>query len=510
MTPLVSPASPSPILLRASFCRRISSRIFLILMPRVHAISVRFIALLLLLLASSFAAEPRRISVYAPQAVYQVDILFRDGVDYVGLTDLLEPLGRLESRVEGKKLKLTFNSAEAEFQDGKRQCRVRSSKLDLPSNFLLVDGRGYIPAASVAQLLPRLADVAANFHQAPRRLFVGSSEVHFSAELRRSPSRLVLSFSAPVNPSSVIEKNRVRLLFRREPLVGHGPDTVSYNDPFVQSTNFAESPAGAELTVNLSQPSTVSTSDGGRTLTITAVAPPPPPPQAPVAQQSAPASAPNQPRPARPHPFVILDAAHGGAETGSMLSPSLPEKAVNLAFARRLQKELEARGVLVVLTRVADNLLTWDQRAVSANTSHSSLYIAIHASATGHGVRLYTAMLPAAPPTAPSAASQSAAPPAYDGRAFMPWDQAQQPFLGQSVSAATVIAAQCNAAGLTVHTSAAPLRPLNSVTIMALAVELAPTGGNAEELASPEYQQRVAAALASGIAALRDKQGAAQ
>ncbi len=156
-------------------------------MPKVQAIVVRFTALLLLLLAASFAAEPRRISVYAPQAVYQVDILFRDGVDYVGLTDLLEPLGRLESGVDGKKLKLTFNGSEAEFQDGKRQCRVRSSKLDLPSNFLLVDGRGYVPATSVAQLLPRLADQAANFHQASRRLFVGSSELHYSAEVRHSP-----------------------------------------------------------------------------------------------------------------------------------------------------------------------------------------------------------------------------------------------------------------------------------------------------------------------------------
>jgi len=478
-------------------------------MPKVHAITVRLTALLLLLLAASFAAEPRRISVYAPLALYQVDILFRDGVDYVGITDLLEPLGRLESRVDGKKLKLTFNNTEAEFQDGKRQYHVRSNKFELLSNFLLVDGRGYIPVASVAQVLPRLADQAANFHQASRRLFVGSSELHYTAELRHSPSRLVLTFTAPVSPSSVIEKNRVRLLFRREALVGSGPDTVAYKDPFVQSTSFAENPAGAELTINLSQPATVSTGDGGRTLTIAAVPTPPqaPAPIAPVLS-TAPAQAASAPHPAaRPHPFVILDAAHGGSETGSMLSPSLPEKAVNLAFARRLQKELEARGIVVVLTRVSDNLLTWDQRAVSANTSHASLYVAIHASATGHGVRLYTALLPATPPTAGLQAPESNAPSAAQAspRSFMPWDQAQLPFLAQSSAAAATIAAQCSSAGVPVRTSAAPLRPLNSVTISAIAVELAPTGSTAEELATTEYQQKVAAALASGIAALHDK-----
>jgi N-acetylmuramoyl-L-alanine amidase len=469
-------------------------------MLKVHAIAVRLAALLLLLVAVSFAAEPRRISVYAPQAVYQVDILFRDGVDYVGITDLLEPLGRLESRVDGKKFKLTFNGTEAEFQDAKRQYRVRSSKQELPSNFLLVDGRGYLPAAAVAGFLPRLTDQAASFHAAPRRLFVGSSELHYAAELRRSPSRLVLTFTAPVNPSTFVEKNRVRLLFHREALVASGPEAASFNDPFVQSVNFSESPAGAELTVNLLQPATVSTADGGRTLTISVVAPQPaaPAPAAPAAQSAA-ATAPGQPHPARSRPFVILDAAHGGTDTGAMLSPSLPEKAVNLALARRLQKELETRGIPVVLTRVADNLLTWDQRAVSANTSHTSLYVAIHSSSSGHGVRLYTALLSASEPAA-----------AQNPRAFLPWELAQAPYLSQSRASAAVLAEACTAAGVPVRTSSAPLRPLNSITIAAVAVEVAPSGSAVEELSSSDYQQKVAAAIASGIVALRGKLGDTQ
>jgi len=474
-------------------------------MPNKHAIAVRVTALLLMLLAAGFAAEPRRISVYAPQAVYQVDILVRDGVDYVGLTDLLEPLGRLESRVEGKKLKLTFNGADAEFQDGKRQCHVRSNKQELPGNFLLVDGRGYIPAAAIAQFLPRLSDQAADFHPASRRLFIGSSQLHFSAELRHAPALLVLSFSAPVSPSTFIEKNRVRLLFRREPLVGSGADTVSYNDPFVQSTSFVESPSGTELLVNLLQPATISTSDGGRTLTVSAVVPQAPPPATPAAPPAPSALAPgaaqgqtSQPRPApRPHPFVIIDAAHGGSDTGAMLSPALAEKNITLALARRLQKELEARGIPVVVTRAGDNLLTWDQRAVSANTSHSSLYVSLHASASGHGVRVYTALLPAPEPS-------------QNRRVFMPWELAQSPFLAQSGTASAALAAECTAAGVPVRSSAVTLRPLNSITLAAVAVEVAPLGSAAEELGTPEYQQKVAAALASGIAALRSRLEGAQ
>src|SRR5208337_1196062 len=110
------------------------------------------------------------------QTNYQVDILLRDNVDYVGLTDLLEPLGRLESHINGSKLTLTFNGAASEFEDGKRQYRSSTNaRLELASDFLLVDGRGYIPAASIAQLLPRIANLSAEFHSAPRRLFVGAS-----------------------------------------------------------------------------------------------------------------------------------------------------------------------------------------------------------------------------------------------------------------------------------------------------------------------------------------------
>ncbi len=219
-------------------------------------------------------------------------------------------------------------------------------------------------------------------------------------------------------------------------------------------------------------------------------------PAAPTASQAANQARPTVPAP-RSRPFVILDAAHGGYETGAVLSPTLLEKNVNLALARRLQKELDARGIPVVLTRVADNLLTWDQRAVSANTSHASLYVAIHSSGSGHGVRVYTSMV-----GTPQAGQSK--------RSFMPWELAQSPYLEQSGMAAAALVAECTASGLPVRSSAAPLRPLNSVTVAAIAVEVAPQGNSPDELGSAEYQQKIAAALASGIASLRGKLEVAQ
>jgi N-acetylmuramoyl-L-alanine amidase len=460
-------------------------------MPKQHPIFVRVTALLLSLLAAICAAESRQISVYAPQTSYQVAILVRGGVDYVGLTALLEPLGGVETSVKGNKLALTFNGVGAEFQEGTRQARAgANSKLEMSANFLLVDGHGYIPVAWINQLLPILAGQPVEFHAKSGHLFIGSPQIHFSAELRHSPSRLVLTFPAPVNPSIQVEKGRVHLFFHREPVVSSGTDAIHYGDPFLLGTSFTEVPGGAEFVATVQQPATASLGDGGRTVTIAPVgALPAAPPQLNGAVPATGISnAPPAPAP-RPRPFVVLDAAHGGSDNGEALTPTLQEKAVNLALARQLQKELEARGVPVVLTRAADNALTADQRATSANTSHASLYIALHSSATGHGVRIYTALL------APAQPGQGA-------HSFVPWETAQSPYLAKSSAAAATLASACDLATLPVRSSAAPLRPLNNVTLAALAVEVAPLGPAAEELASPEYQQKIAATLASGIAVL--------
>ena len=477
--------------------------------PRFHGVVV----LLSVLLIAGFAAEPRQITVYAPQANYEVEILPRGNVDYVGLTDLLEPLGRLESHVKGKKLTLLFNGAESEFQDGKREVRAgANSKFELSAEFLLVDGRGYVPVLSATQLLQQVASQPADFHAAARRLFIGSSQVRYAAELRHAPSRLVLSFTAPVKPAVQIEKGHVHLLFRREPIVPSGSGTVVYNDAYVQSTSFSEQPGAVEFIANVQQPSAVTIAPDGRSVTIAAVVPPPPPapaaapaqpappPPAPAAPTATPpktAPAPPTPAPAAPvRPFVILDASHGGSENGAALSSALLEKNVTLALARRLQKELELRGVHTVLTRVADNELPWDQRAVSANTSRATLYVALHASSSGHGVRFYTAML-------------AAAQPAQGRRSFLLWEQAQSPYLSQSNTAAAALAAQCTAGGLPVRSLIAPVRPLGSITEAAIAIEVAPLGSSPDELAGAAYQQRIASTLAAGITGLRGKWEAA-
>jgi N-acetylmuramoyl-L-alanine amidase len=496
-------------------------------MRNKHSIFVGVTALLLLLCTAGFASEASQISVYASQTTFQVAVGVRDGVDYVGLTDLLDPLGHLEAKATGSKYAVNFNGHTSEFQEGKRQVVAGDgAKLTLSANFVMVDDRGYVPVGSVAQLLPHIVGKSVEFRPASRRLFIGSPQFHFTAKLHGAPSRLVLSFPSPVHPEVKVEKGSVRLLFLREPVVNEGANEVAYHDAFVRGTQFKEIPGGAELIARLGQPAKVSVAQDGRTVTIepapevagsarpapSAQAPPAPsatqttpaaqaaPPSAPPASPS-PASTPpasaNVPR--RGLPFVILDPSHGGRDNGANFSSTLQEKTVTLSLARRLQRELEAHGIPVALTRTADTDMSWDQRAVAANTSHALLYLALHAAANGHGIRFYTALLPEQGAALPSGESP---------HRFVPWDLVQSAHLEPSLQAAAALANECRKEGLPVQVSMAPVGPLSHITLTAVAVEVAPLGSDPAELASEDYQRKIAKALAKGIAALRGPGGA--
>ncbi len=76
---------------------------------------------------------------------------------------------------------------------------------------------------------------------------------------------------------------------------------------------------------------------------------------------------------------VVIDAGHGGADTGAVGPGGLMEKDVNLAVARELKQYLERESNLdVTLTRSRDESLELDARAEAANTAGGELFISLH------------------------------------------------------------------------------------------------------------------------------------
>src|SRR5947207_839568 len=211
--------------------------------------------------------------------------------------------------------------------------------------------------------------------------------------------------------------------------------------------------------------------------------------------QAAPAPAAPQvqstvPPPAPPVPVILIDAAHGGTESGAVLGPDNLEKDVTLTFARRLRQDLISRGLQAQLVRDSDTLLSADQRASIANQSRPSLYICVHATSQGSGIRIYSAMLPSA--------SDNRGP-------FVGWEAAQASSLLRSRSLQQQLTASIQKTRFPIRSLTAPVRPLNNMVVPALAIEIAPATGQVSQLATADYQQMISAILANAIAGIRNK-----
>jgi N-acetylmuramoyl-L-alanine amidase len=95
------------------------------------------------------------------------------------------------------------------------------------------------------------------------------------------------------------------------------------------------------------------------------------------------------PEAARKAPVVVLDAGHGGADTG-IVSAQGVEKAFTLELANAVRRLLKrsATKMTVLLTRERDQHMTLDERAAFANASGAMLFVSLHA-AEGSGSRVF-------------------------------------------------------------------------------------------------------------------------
>ena len=141
--------------------------------------------------------------IFSPLTGFSLPVVERDGHDYVGLVDVLEPLGTVAATRDGTKWRLRFERRNAEFIGGQTQAQVEGKTLALASPFLLESGRGLVPVSGLGALVQEVTGTKpVVFHEDSRRLFVGKVAVRFTEELRKdSPPVLILTFTSPVSPT---------------------------------------------------------------------------------------------------------------------------------------------------------------------------------------------------------------------------------------------------------------------------------------------------------------------
>jgi N-acetylmuramoyl-L-alanine amidase len=194
--------------------------------------------------------------------------------------------------------------------------------------------------------------------------------------------------------------------------------------------------------------------------------------------------------------LILIDPAHGGKDSGVLVTPTSPEKEITLNMARRLRQELETRGFRCQLVRNGDIDLSADQRANVVNAINPTIYIALHASSLGKGIRVFSSMLPST--------SDNKGP-------FIDWGNVQAATLNNSRTIQAQLTGTIRQTRFPVRALIAPLRPLNNLKVPAIALEISPATGKAAQVASSGYQamicSTVANALASLMPVLRSSQG---
>lgn len=203
---------------------------------------------------------------------------------------------------------------------------------------------------------------------------------------------------------------------------------------------------------------------------------------------------------------IVLDPGHGGTDPGKQnLRLQLDEKDMTLDVALRLKKLLELRGYRVVLTRATDTrfsnspMVDLPLRAEVANRAAADLFLSIHFNAVDRdpqrvaGVETYVLPPQFQTSTQPEQDRSMVALP-YPGNR----QDAANALLGYTLHRQLVTDLRNSDRGYKRYRLAV-LRPLNCPGAL---VECAYLSNDAEakRIATPEFRQQIAEALAEGIA----------
>lgn len=224
------------------------------------------------------------------------------------------------------------------------------------------------------------------------------------------------------------------------------------------------------------------------------------------APQRAPVVVPSGPRP------IVIDPGHGGDDIGAESGTGLMEKEITLSVARRLARVLEARGYRVRLTRDGDQNRALTDRTALANRLDARAFISLHANAftasSVAGAETYYMSIDEA------SDADAAAMAALENRAgtttdepspldLILWDLAQVEVLNESAQLALAVQQRLNGqlGGRDRGVRQAPFVVLTGATMPAVLVEVGflSNSSEADRLAQPDHQQKLAEAIAAGI-----------
>jgi N-acetylmuramoyl-L-alanine amidase len=321
----------------------------------------RLVAVVLLLVASTAWAGLPTIS--------------HDGQEYVELSRLASLLkARLEASADGPQARLISQGRVITFTRNWTRITVNGSPIILDAPVRVRKGVWLVPESFVEQVRPRVvttstaAPSAAPAPASAARMPVALEELRH----RSYPSftRIVIEASGPLAyrvEAAGPKESRIRLLllagFARAQEIGDG---------FIDEVRLERAGDDALLRVVFE--------GAAGDLRVSTLADPP----RLVLDFARPVEpAPRERREAvAPLRLIVLDAGHGGHDTGAVGPGGLQEKDLVLDVTRRVARLLEERlDVKVLLSRDTDQFVTLRDRTTYANRERADLFVSIHANA---------------------------------------------------------------------------------------------------------------------------------
>jgi N-acetylmuramoyl-L-alanine amidase len=442
-------------------------------------------------------------------------IITHEGRSYVELQRVAETLkSRLEASAESTQARMRAGGRVITFTRNWARILVDGAPMLLDAPVVVRKGVWLVPETFVAQITPKLGPAVSLPAAAPSppaaavTLPPAAAVTLVELRTRSYPSftRIVLETSAPVahrTEGSNGRELRIRLLgLSAEP----------------QSEAIAEGPvdevrlerAGADTVLRV-------TFEGAPgELKSSALADPP----RLVLDFARPAE-PSQARPTTaPLRTIVLDAGHGGHDSGAVGPGGLMEKELVLEVTRRAAKIAEQQlGVKVLLSRDGDHFVPLRDRTSFANRERADLFVSIHANAhrvaASEGLEVYFLSTEATD----NAARQLAAaensvvqlekpPTARAGRADIVrtilWDLAQSEFQAESSRLAETVLDSMTQALRIPHRGVkqAGFYVLGGAAMPAILIEIGFVTNPKEEkrLKDPRYRDEIARAIVSALA----------
>jgi N-acetylmuramoyl-L-alanine amidase len=212
---------------------------------------------------------------------------------------------------------------------------------------------------------------------------------------------------------------------------------------------------------------------------------------------------------------IVIDAGHGGHDSGTLGVDGIQEKDVVLDVALRVGKLLHDRlGAEIIYTRSDDTFIPLETRTAIANKAQADLFLSIHANSspdpTARGVEVYYLNFTSDPTALDVAARENAV---SGASVHQLSDLVKKITLKDKIAESREFAADVEGslfAGLTKGNAGlrdrgvkkAPFVVLIGANMPSILAEISfvTNAKDAEQLREPEYRQRVAESLYAGVA----------